>query len=69
MNTLKQYVQIPGTQLTCKGVYIYECPVCHKQFRFDDLFEPLCTGPSENRNDHSPEIMKLVRTDAPKIFS
>jgi len=58
---------IPGTQLVKRGVYLYQCPLCKKQFRFDDRYEPICTGPSENRDDHPPEIMRLMKVDAPKI--
>jgi len=67
---LLQYTRVvPGTQLVTRGVYVYECPICRKRFRYDDAYEPLCTGPSENRDDHAPTLMRLVKTDAAKIIS
>lgn len=58
---------IPGKNLITRGVYLYECPTCRKQFRFDDPYEPICTGPSENHDDHPPKIMKLLRKEPVKI--
>jgi hypothetical protein len=58
---------VPGTQLVTRGVYVFECPLCKKRFRFDDPYEPLCSGPSESRDDHSPEVMRLVTTVEQKI--
>ena len=55
---------IPGTQLVKQGVFIYECPVCGKRFRYDDPYEPMCTGPSETRDEHAPVVMKFVGHDA-----
>lgn len=72
MNTLKPlfpvpYTRvIPGTQLVTRGVYLYECPLCKNRFRFDDPYEPICTGPSANRDDHSPEVMRLIQKDSKK---
>jgi len=60
---------VPGTQLVTRGVFVYECPLCKNRFRFDDPYEPICTGPSATRDDHAPEVMKLVATDARKIVS
>lgn len=59
---------IPGTQLIAKGVYIFECPLCKKRWRGDDAYSPVCTGPSENRDDHAPEVMRLVRLSEPKLI-
>jgi hypothetical protein len=52
---------VPGTQLVTRGVYVYECPLCKNRFRFDDRYEPICTGPSANRDDHAPEVMRLIK--------
>jgi hypothetical protein len=60
---------VPGSHLVTRGVYIYECPACRKLFRFDDPYEPVCTGPSENRDDHSPTVMKLLRKEPALLFS
>lgn len=60
---------VPGTQLVTRGVYVFECPVCSKRFRHDDPYGPMCTGPSEMRDEHPPEVMRLIKRDAPKIFS
>jgi|GEM_PF-6021897 len=60
---------IPGTQLISRGVFTFECPVCKKQFRSDEPYEPACTGPSESRDDHPMQVMRLRRRDDAKIFS
>jgi len=59
---------IPGTQLIAKGVYVFQCPLCKKTFRGDDPYEPICTGPSENRDDHAPEVMRLLRREPRKVI-
>jgi hypothetical protein len=59
---------IPGTQLLKQGVYLYECPLCKKRFRYDDPYEPICSGPSESRDDHPPEVMRLVSKVAPRLL-
>lgn len=58
---------VPGKSLVKRGVYVFKCPLCQKLFRTDEPYEPVCTGPSENRDDHAPEVMRLVKKDAPKI--
>lgn len=40
-------------------IYVYLCPVCKKRFRSDSPYEPCCTGPSENRDDHEMTVMML----------
>lgn len=59
---------IPGTQLVKQGVYVYECPVCKNRFRYDDPYEPMCTGPSGSRDEHVPTLMDFVGHDALKPF-
>lgn len=59
---------IPGKNLITKGVFLYECPTCKKQFRYDDPYEPICTGPSENRDEHPPQIMRQIGVHTPRIF-
>jgi hypothetical protein len=58
---------LPGSALITKGVYIFQCPLCMRTFRHDDLYEPICTGPSENRDDHAPEVMRFLRREARKV--
>jgi len=60
-------ILIPGTHLISRGVYIFQCPACRKTFRHDDPYAPICTGPSENRDDHAPEVMRLMRTEPRKV--
>lgn len=51
---------LQGTQEFVTGkVYTFECPKCHKRFRTDNPGEPVCTGPSETRDDHPHEKMLL----------
>lgn len=39
--------------------YTFRCPVCSKLFEMDQPGEPVCTGPSETRDDHEMIIMRL----------
>jgi hypothetical protein len=40
--------------------YTFRCPLCAKIFKYDEPGEPCCTGPSETRDEHPMEIMRLV---------
>lgn len=42
------------------GAWTFVCPVCAKRFRWDDPVEPLCTGPSESRDEHEPTVMVRI---------
>jgi hypothetical protein len=53
------------THLRHRGVNIFRCPVCRKEFRHNDEFEPACTGPNETTDDHPMTVMTFVRTEAP----
>lgn len=46
-----------------KRVYTFRCPECRKFFRAEEPGEPCCTGPSEMRDDHPMEVMRLVSVD------
>ncbi len=59
---------IPGTQLITKGVYLFECSVCHTRFRYDDPFGPMCTGPNPNQDEHTPTLMKMIRREEQKVL-
>lgn len=59
---------VPGQCVRTVGVYVFQCPCCRKLFRADDRYEPVCTGPSEMRDDHAPEVMRLLRVEARRIF-
>lgn len=49
-----------GKQVFPHGkVWNFKCPSCGKAFRHDQPGEPLCTGPSETRDEHEPEAMLL----------
>jgi hypothetical protein len=41
-----------------KLTYIFRCPVCSKLFKMDEPGEPVCTGPSEMRDDHPHTVMR-----------
>ena len=58
---------IPGQQVTSTGVYVFTCPLCGKFERFDDRYEPFCTGPGA-LDTHFPEVMVCVGTDAAKVI-
>lgn len=61
-------ILIPGQHLVQDGVYLFACPICRKTFRFDDPYGPVCTGPSEMRDEHAPVAMKLVDHVSPKVY-
>lgn len=65
--TVKPALVVPGQALITRHVYVYQCPLCKKQFRYDDPFEPMCTGPSESRDEHGPEVMRLLRKEPIKV--
>ena len=54
------------TYMREKGVNVYRCPVCRKEVRFDDAYEPACTGPNETTDDHPMTPMEFVRVDPPR---
>jgi len=41
-----------------RGVNVYRCPVCSRRFRYDDEYEPMCTGPGAT-DDHPMTVMVL----------
>lgn len=41
-------------------VWTFQCPLCKKVFKYDEPGEPLCTGPSETRDDHVQTTMLLL---------
>lgn len=52
-------IHTPGTDLILRNVYVYRCPLCSRLFRYDDPYEPMCTGPNW-MDEHAPEIMRLI---------
>ena len=40
--------------------FVFRCPLCGNQVVNDQRLEPVCTGPSPWRDEHSPEPMILV---------
>jgi hypothetical protein len=42
------------------GIFRFRCPTCRKTFQNDSPLEPICTGPSESRDDHEPTVMQAV---------
>jgi hypothetical protein len=49
-------------------VFTFRCPVCSKRFVTDEgAGEPVCSGPSEIRDDHELTIMHLLRVDEREI--
>jgi hypothetical protein len=42
------------------GAHTFLCPTCGKRFRYGDPLEPLCTGPSESRDEHEPTAMLRI---------
>lgn len=56
-------VPVAATDLRTQGVNVYRCPVCEKTFRYDDEYEPVCTGPNETTDDHPMTVMTLDHVD------
>lgn len=50
-----------------KLTYVFRCPVCAKTFRTDEPGEPVCSGPSEMRDDHMHEVMRLVKLERVEV--
>ena len=42
---------------------VFRCPECGKLFRHEGEGEPMCTGPSEMRDDHEPTLMIATRVN------
>jgi hypothetical protein len=57
---------LPGTKVILVDVFVFECPLCHREFRYDDRFEPMCTGPWWT-DEHAPEVMRFVRKDTRRV--
>ncbi len=51
---------IPGEDVRKKGVNLFRCPVCRNEFRYDDAYEPMCTGPHPSLDEHEPAVMTPV---------
>lgn len=51
---------VPGENLRKQGVNLFRCPVCRNEFRHDDEYEPLCTGPHPSLDEHEPAVMVKV---------
>jgi len=47
--------------------YRFHCPMCGKFFRAADPGEPVCTGPSETRDEHEPTLMRLHSVDREQV--
>lgn len=43
--------------------YVFQCPTCSKFYRTDEPGEPVCSGPSEMRDDHPHEVMRLFKVE------
>lgn len=50
-------ILIPGQQIRKIGVNVFQCPVCGNRFRYDDEYEPMCTGPHPSLDEHEPAVM------------
>lgn len=48
-----------------EGVNLYGCPVCGNEFRHDDDYEPMCTGPGAT-DDHPMAVMLSLGVVPPK---
>jgi len=58
-------VPIAEVDLREKGVNVFSCPVCGRLFRYDDEYEPMCTGPGAT-DDHEMTVMAFVGVEAPR---
>lgn len=62
-------VAVAATIFVMEDVFIYRCPLCGARFRFDDFYEPMCTGPHPSQDDHAPEVMIFERKDTRRVLS
>lgn len=60
-------VTVPGMHRIISGVYVFTCPLCAREFRYDDPYEPMCTGPSWT-DDHAPEVMRMIRREVRRVM-
>ena len=69
-NAAPARVEVAQTYLRKKGVNVFRCPVCRKEFRHDDEYEPMCTGWNETTDDHPMTVMEHVRVEeaAPELL-
>lgn len=56
-------VSHPFRDISTAKIYTFTCPECHKFFRTLDPGEPMCTGPSESRDDHEMILMRLHKIE------
>lgn len=59
MNDNERAAQAARPSLT----YVFTCPICEKLFKSNEPGEPMCTGPSETRDDHEMVVMHLKSID------
>lgn len=57
---------VPRQVVRVKDVFIYRCPLCGNEFRYDDRYEPMCTGPGW-QDTHVPEVMRLLKVDQVQV--
>lgn len=50
-----------------KHSYVFGCPVCRKVIGFDEPGEPMCTGPSETRDEHEMTVMRLLKLSKTEV--
>lgn len=62
-NAVPARVEVAQTYLRRQGVNVFRCPVCRKEFRHDDEYEPMCTGWNETTDDHPMTVMEKVRVE------
>jgi uncharacterized Zn-finger protein len=67
--TLLVPARVPEAEvfLRQRGVNVYRCPVCSRRFRYDDEYEPMCTGPGAT-DDHPITVMAFVGVSAPIVM-
>ena len=57
----------PGVEIRKRGVYVYRCPICGSEMRYDDAYGPACTGPSSSQDEHEMAPMELISVTAPRL--
>jgi hypothetical protein len=60
-------IRIPGQDVRLEGVNVFRCPVCRNEFRYDDEYEPICTGPHPSLDEHEPAVMVRVDDDDRRV--
>jgi hypothetical protein len=56
----------PGQEMRTVMVNVFRCPLCRNVFRYEDRYEPMCTGPG-SQDSHAPEVMRFISVEPRRV--